>query len=612
MAYAPYKSPEEASKALTAAFSPTTDVQRTAIKTAADLVPTRYTPESAPGGTFDQQGNYTPPASKPTEPVTARTPGGVPYANTQFATGGAFDPTPVTAESEATIRETARKQVQAQIDAINELAQVELAGARQRGTERLGQTRAIGAATGMIGSPMGEAQAEKTRGVNTAEERAIQAASAEKIGNILAGVNTRADSLVQAAKSTSRENATAYMGFLKDQATQARADFTALATSGAELSGEQKQKLIDQTGYDPATFDQLYKSMKIANSTDIINKDKPQIVGNKAIFFKQTKNADGTVGISQEVLDLPEDPNKEIKTTVARDDGVYVFYTDGTWAKVGEPDATAALDAEGKRLDNAQKRAELDGGDGTGGSVGISARDAESIMAGTLNLSDTSTKNNYRGKVAAELRDRQKKALESGDIVGVMRSSAAFDKEPGDTFLTSMEKTTAVLSQIGVLQESIGGEKTGPIVGAFRAANPWDTKAQVIKAELNAIVPNLARGVYGEVGVLTDNDIKQYSKTLPTLTSTEAIRNAILYITVDQIRKNVEIKIKNQAAGQRDMSGYADVYQELKKQADDILATIPGAASGGNTTLMTGPDGVDYNVPNDNIDAFIAAGGKKK
>jgi hypothetical protein len=214
-----------------------------------------------------------------------------------------------------------------------------------------------------------------------------------------------------------------------------------------------------------------------------------------------------------------------------------------------------------------------------GGPSGIVQRDADSVMNGTLNLQDISVKDNYRASVAAQLATKQKEALASGDMAGVMRSSAAFDKEVSDTFLQSMEKTLAVVSQIGVLQENIAGTDTGPIVGAFRGANPWDTNAQTIKAQLNAIVPNLARGVYGEVGVLTDNDIKQYTKTIPTLTSTDDVRNAILYITLNQIRKNVEIKIKNQASGQRDMSGYADIYANLNQQVDDVLSTLPQGAS---------------------------------
>ena len=226
-----------------------------------------------------------------------------------------------------------------------------------------------------------------------------------------------------------------------------------------------------------------------------------------------------------------------------------------------------------------------------GGSVsGVVARDSDSIQGGLLNLQDLPTKGGYRASVAAELAKKAQEALKSGDLYGTMKASAGYDKEPSDTFLQSMEKTLSVVSQIGTLQQTISDQKTGPIVGAFRSKNPWDTKAQLIKAELNAIVPNLARGVYGEVGVLTDNDIKQYAKTLPTLTSTEAIRNAILYITLDQIRKNVEIKIRNQANGQRDMSGYADTYRNLNEEVDRVLSAIPQTKKSSATVKIGGKD----------------------
>lgn len=241
------------------------------------------------------------------------------------------------------------------------------------------------------------------------------------------------------------------------------------------------------------------------------------------------------------------------------------------------------------------------GGGAAGGVVsGSVTRDADSVMAGVLNLQDISTAKNYRASVSAELSKRAQQALESGDIYGVMRASAAYDKEPGDEFLKSMEKSLTVLDQIGTLQSSFDSEewyddkgvrhtmKTGPLIGAFRGANPWDTNAQTIKAQLNAIVPNLARGVYGEVGVLTDNDIKNYSKTLPTLTSTEDIRNAVLYITTDMIAKSMGTKLKNQAAGQRDVSGYADLYKTTTENAKRFLEKLPEGSAPGTAGGVAG------------------------
>ena len=240
------------------------------------------------------------------------------------------------------------------------------------------------------------------------------------------------------------------------------------------------------------------------------------------------------------------------------------------------------------------------------GETGEINRDVESVMKGTLNLQDISVKDNYRAVVAGNLTKKFQEARKSGDVEGMMRSSAVYDKEPSDTFLTSMEKTISVLGQLGVLQDGLTNNtaegldssgkktmiKTGPIVGTFRSKNPWDTKAQTIKAQLNAIVPNLARGVYGEVGVLTDNDIKIYSKTIPNISSTKDVINAVLYITVDLIKRNVEIKIKNQAAGQRDMSGYAETYADIKNQANEILSKI----SKGSKNIIKAPDGQEIEI----------------
>jgi hypothetical protein len=65
--------------------------------------------------------------------------------------------------------------------------------------------------------------------------------------------------------------------------------------------------------------------------------------------------------------------------------------------------------------------------------------------------------------------------------------------------------------------------ETGPIVGGVRRLNPYDSEVVAIMAELTRIVPGLARGIYKEVGVLTDTDIERYLGTLanPSATATQ-------------------------------------------------------------------------------------------
>jgi len=163
-------------------------------------------------------------------------------------------------------------------------------------------------------------------------------------------------------------------------------------------------------------------------------------------------------------------------------------------------------------------------------------------------------------------------------------ANSAGGKPLTDTSIQSLTKGLNVLGQLGVLQTNIQNTNTGPITGAFRGVNPWDTNAQTIKAQLNAIVPNLARGIYGEVGVLTDNDIKTYSKTLPNLTSTEDVRNAVLGITLDLIGKSIKNTLEVNAAAHRDVSGYVDIYTNMLEQRDSIFNQIPGYK--GNTAQV--------------------------
>lgn len=212
---------------------------------------------------------------------------------------------------------------------------------------------------------------------------------------------------------------------------------------------------------------------------------------------------------------------------------------------------------------------------GSGVSDSQAAREqALAIMApnSTATIEDVPIK--QRLTVQNELNKLKNEALQSGDIYSVIRASAG-GKDASDTFKQSFEKALNVIDQISNLKGAIEGESTGPIWGIVRSNNPYDTKAQQIKAQITAIVPNLARGVYGEVGVLTDNDIALYSKTLPNLKSTQEVSEAVLGITIRSVQRSIENKIKSQAGFGVDMSGIEDVYREVKAKADELLGTDP-------------------------------------
>lgn len=170
----------------------------------------------------------------------------------------------------------------------------------------------------------------------------------------------------------------------------------------------------------------------------------------------------------------------------------------------------------------------------------------------------------------------------AGDDLPALITGSAGGKDVTDTFLQSMEKSLNTLGQVTSLNDSLKGEYTGPIMGAIRSNNPYDTKAQIIAANLKAIVPNLARGVYGEVGVLTDTDIANYSKTLPNLKSTEDVNKALLAITAKAVLNSIENKLRVQAQGGRDVSGYTGTLELARQQVNAALAN--SGLTGGSLT----------------------------
>jgi hypothetical protein len=227
----------------------------------------------------------------------------------------------------------------------------------------------------------------------------------------------------------------------------------------------------------------------------------------------------------------------------------------------------------------------------TGEAVSDEKQIALDIFSGASTLDTKSLPTAQRVEVDKELSLLRKQAKDEGNFVGIMRSSAG-GKDVSEGFRVSFEKAVNVVAQIGDLQNTFDSNEKltplvdraknpqddnetsfdlNPIVGKIRKWNPWDQDAQTIKAQLQAIIPNLARGIYGEVGVLTDNDIKNYSQTLPTLTSTEDVRKAVLGFTIKSIQRAIENKLTIQARTGKDVSGLTELYTDISDVADDLL-----------------------------------------
>ncbi len=165
--------------------------------------------------------------------------------------------------------------------------------------------------------------------------------------------------------------------------------------------------------------------------------------------------------------------------------------------------------------------------------------------------------------------------VQSGGIYGVMQSSQG-GKPTDASFNQSLSKAFTLSNQLSSLSQTFqddaalrnvaDGIDLAPIEAIWRSANPYDEKAQAIKAQLTAIVPNLARGIYGEVGVLTDTDFEKYSQTLPNLSSPEELRDAMMMITLDAVKNSVADQIEISASTGRDVSGLIPRYERFEAE----------------------------------------------
>lgn len=167
--------------------------------------------------------------------------------------------------NEAAIRENVLRQQQARIDAINKVYDDELVKARATAQGRLGETRALGAARGVLGSEFGLQEKAGTEAINQQQEQVIQNQRQREITDVLDRVDTISREKYAAESAQVDKNNAEYLNFLGSKQNEARDTIKLLANSGAnieELNQEEYKKLIDASGYSPIQLDAFYNAAK--------------------------------------------------------------------------------------------------------------------------------------------------------------------------------------------------------------------------------------------------------------------------------------------------------------------------------------------------------------
>jgi len=154
-----------------------------------------------------------------------------------------------------------------------------------------------------------------------------------------------------------------------------------------------------------------------------------------------------------------------------------------------------------------------------------------------------------------------------------------------------LSKFETTLWQLSNMEKDLKWQKTWPAIWRLRSLNPFDTDAQVLKAQLTALIPWTARGIYGEVWVLTDADVRLYAQTLPNLKSTAEVNKWVTAMTLEVIAWWYKSYMRTLAWSDYNVSWLEWTYMDLINRANTIRTSIwmPAISEGTSTQPQQQP-----------------------
>lgn len=200
-------------------------------------------------------------------------------------------------------------------------------------------------------------------------------------------------------------------------------------------------------------------------------------------------------------------------------------------------------------------------------------------LGNQLKLSSIAENNAQIAKIAADIKATQTQLPVNAPVGSTAYSLTTWtNSAKNKNSLTAEErsgvsKAFSVVNQIGALNENLKKDQTsffGGNVKKIMASLGQNADAGTIQAQITALVPQVAKGIYGEVGVLTDQDTARYTQTLPNLTSPEQQNDAVTALTLTALRNGVKSKLDVAAASNLDVAGFVPLYQDLTTKINKI------------------------------------------
>lgn len=213
----------------------------------------------------------------------------------------------------------------------------------------------------------------------------------------------------------------------------------------------------------------------------------------------------------------------------------------------------------------------------------------EAVMTPGGNVQFSKLSQKERSAIASDLAKARQKALATGDIKGAMLASAggsAPNQGFKETFKQSLDVINGLENLTSTLMEARGVDEEGnittdeggflgflgqgPIIGRLRSLDPTDVQSKALQAQVQQLVPQIARGIFNEVGVLTDQDIARYMRTIPSLTQESQVQDAVGGLLLNAVKNGMDNLLRVEASSGVDVSGLYPEYERITARIRDI------------------------------------------
>ena len=120
------------------------------------------------------------------------------------------------------------------------------------------------------------------------------------------------------------------------------------------------------------------------------------------------------------------------------------------------------------------------------------------------------------------------------------------------------------------------GKFLGPAVATLNEVLQTDAgmDSEAFKAAVTQLIPKYARGIMGEVGVLTNEDIKNYAATVASLDNSPGSNKKIMAVTKVFIHNALRNKVRRLVGESKNVKGYAAQYAAFAARNTPVIAYL--------------------------------------